>query len=95
MDRPRRPSLVLTPGHAGMLASHGEGRRAHARSDGLTTREIDVLRRLGAGSSNREIAEQLFLSENTAASHVRNILGEDRRGQPDPGGHLRVHTGLL
>jgi DNA-binding CsgD family transcriptional regulator len=60
---------------AGMLAPQsGEGHRAPARADGLTTREIDVLRLLGAGSSNREIAEQLFISENTAANHVRNIL---------------------
>jgi DNA-binding CsgD family transcriptional regulator len=68
----------------GMLASHGEERRARARPDGLTTREVDVLRLLGAGSSNREIAQQLFISENTAANHVRNILmkiGADNRTQ--------------
>ena len=59
----------------GLLAPKtGDGHRSNARSDGLTTREIDVLRLLGAGSSNREIAEQLFISENTAANHVRNIL---------------------
>ena len=32
------------------------------------------MRLLGAGTSNRETAAQLFISENTAASHVRNIL---------------------
>ena len=69
---------------AGMLAPYGEERRAQARSDGLTTREVDVLRLLGAGSSNREIAQQLSISENTAANHVRNILmkiGADNRTQ--------------
>ncbi len=60
---------------AGMLSAQGgEGHQAQARPDGLTTREIDVLRLLGTGSSNREIAERLFISENTAANHVRNIL---------------------
>ena len=40
----------------------------------MTNREIDVLRLLGAGASNREIAGQLSITENTAANHVRNIL---------------------
>jgi DNA-binding CsgD family transcriptional regulator len=41
---------------------------------GLSTREIDVLRLLAQGASNRDIAAQLRISENTAANHVRNIL---------------------
>ena len=59
----------------GMLARHDRRERhAQARPGGLTSREIDVLRLLGAGASNREIATQLFITENTAANHVRNIL---------------------
>jgi predicted ATPase/DNA-binding CsgD family transcriptional regulator len=42
--------------------------------DGLTDREIEVLRLLAAGLSNRAIGEQLFISTNTAANHVRSIL---------------------
>ena len=41
---------------------------------GLTPREIVVLGLLAAGSSNREIASSLKISENTAANHVRSIL---------------------
>jgi DNA-binding CsgD family transcriptional regulator len=41
---------------------------------GLTPREIVVLRLLATGSSNREIASRLKISENTAANHVRSIL---------------------
>lgn len=41
---------------------------------GLTPREIVVLRLLTAGSSNREIASSLKISESTAANHVRSIL---------------------
>ena len=41
---------------------------------GLTPREIAVLRLLAAGSSNREIASRLKITENTAANHVRSIL---------------------
>lgn len=42
--------------------------------DGLTGREVDVLRLLSTGLSNREIGEHLHISANTAANHVRSIL---------------------
>ena len=41
---------------------------------GLSQREVEVLRLITAGKSNREIAEELFISSNTVANHVRNIL---------------------
>ncbi|UOF92078.1 response regulator transcription factor [Fodinisporobacter ferrooxydans] len=40
----------------------------------LTQRELEVLKELGKGFSNREIAKHLFISENTVRNHVRNIL---------------------
>lgn len=43
---------------------------------GLTARELEVLTLLVGGRSNREIADQLFISENTAGVHVSNILGK-------------------
>jgi len=42
--------------------------------DGLSVREIDVLRLVARGLSNREIGTSLFISEHTAANHVRSIL---------------------
>jgi DNA-binding NarL/FixJ family response regulator len=42
--------------------------------DDLSPCEIDVLRLLAAGKSNREIADALFISRNTVPTHVRNIL---------------------
>jgi len=41
---------------------------------GLTDRQIDVLHLLSAGRTNREIAEQLGISEHTVARHVSNIF---------------------
>jgi DNA-binding CsgD family transcriptional regulator len=41
---------------------------------GLTDREVEVLRLLAAGLSNRAIGERLYISTNTAANHVRSIL---------------------
>jgi DNA-binding CsgD family transcriptional regulator/tetratricopeptide (TPR) repeat protein len=42
--------------------------------DGLSERELDVLRLIAEGCSNREIGERLFISQHTAANHVRSIL---------------------
>jgi DNA-binding NarL/FixJ family response regulator len=41
----------------------------------LTPRERQVLALIGKGASNREIAQELFLSEGTVKNHVTNILG--------------------
>ena len=43
---------------------------------GLTGRELEVLRLVAAGRSNREIANELFISPKTASVHVSNILGK-------------------
>jgi DNA-binding NarL/FixJ family response regulator len=45
-----------------------------ARLDELTSRELDVLRLVGRGASNTEIADQLFISEGTVKSHIGHIF---------------------
>jgi DNA-binding NarL/FixJ family response regulator len=42
----------------------------------FTSREIEVLKLLAKGMTNREIAQELFVSPDTAATHVRNILNK-------------------
>jgi DNA-binding NarL/FixJ family response regulator len=42
----------------------------------LTPRELEVLRLVGAGKANKEIAAELVISERTARTHVSNILGK-------------------
>lgn len=51
------------------------GRRPH-ELDGLTPRELDVLRALAQGRSNAEIARDLYLSEATVKTHVAHILAK-------------------
>lgn len=46
------------------------------RAVGLTSRELEVLRLVAAGLSNREIGQQLFISAKTASVHVSNILAK-------------------
>jgi DNA-binding NarL/FixJ family response regulator len=48
----------------------------HAADDELTQREIDVLRLIAAGNSNKLIADQLSIGEATVKSHVTNILSK-------------------
>jgi DNA-binding NarL/FixJ family response regulator len=48
----------------------------HTAPNGLTTREVEVLRLVAAGLSNPDIATRLFLSEKTVARHLSNIFGK-------------------
>ena len=45
-----------------------------APATSLTSRELEVLRLVAHGKSNRDIAGELFISENTVKNHIRNIL---------------------
>lgn len=54
-----------------LLRHHGE---AVARSPELTGRELEILAHVGAGKTSKEIAAELFISENTVRNHVRNVL---------------------
>ena len=45
-------------------------------SEPLSEREVEILRLIARGSSNREIADKLFLAEGTVKNHVTNILGK-------------------
>ena len=47
---------------------------ARMSGDALTSREVDVLKRLARGRSNKEIATDLFISETTVKTHVRNVF---------------------
>jgi DNA-binding NarL/FixJ family response regulator len=46
----------------------------YAGDNTLTDREIEVLRQVAAGCSNKIIADRLFISEDTVKGHIRNIL---------------------
>jgi len=54
------------------------GRQPHqlAAANGLSVREVEVLRLLAEGRRNREIAAELSIAENTVFQHVRSILNK-------------------
>jgi DNA-binding NarL/FixJ family response regulator len=46
----------------------------HVSDETLTRREIDVLQHIAGGNRNRDIAERLFISEDTVKVHVKHIM---------------------
>ena len=65
------------------------------RPGGLTSRETEVLQLLGEGLLNRQIAERLVISENTAANHVRSILAKTGSGNRTQAAMFAAAHGLL
>lgn len=79
----------LNETHAGSLRS------APRYSDGLTEREVEVLRLLAAGRSNLEIAAALVLSPHTVGRHIANIYAKiDAHGRAEATAYALRH-GLL
>ena len=68
------PSMAskLLSEFAAMSKSTGE--RAQVPSPRLTEREMEVLKLVAQGKNNRDIAKDLYISENTVKNHIRNIL---------------------
>jgi DNA-binding NarL/FixJ family response regulator len=62
---------------------------------GLTSREVEVLRLVAKGQSNKEIAAELVLSVRTVERHITNLYGKiDARGKADATAYAFQH-GLL
>src|SRR5262252_9203826 len=74
---------LINPSMAGKLLTEfatlanrdsAEDRTQHVAAPKLTDREMEVLKLVARGMNNRDIAKELFISENTVKNHVRNIL---------------------
>ena len=71
--------MVLDPQISDKVLSrltHSRMYRAGVMSEGLTERELDVLRLVARGMSNKEIGEVLGIATNTVQVHLRNIFGK-------------------
>src|SRR5215213_2341342 len=73
----KRGEAVLHPEVAAKLMQEFSApRNADPDAEPLTEREMDVLRLIARGHSNREIADALIISEKTVKTHVSNILSK-------------------
>jgi len=70
-----RGHATLHPGVAARLV-RGAGQPGDDSLAGLSERELDVLRLIARGMSNKEIAGELVIAEGTVKSHVSNILSK-------------------
>jgi DNA-binding NarL/FixJ family response regulator len=68
---------------------------AHLGDPTLTRRELEVLRELASGATNQEIADRLFIAENTVKYHVHSILAKlELADRKDAATYAREH-GLI
>lgn len=71
---PSMAAKLITEFAALAKKEDGEERVQQVPAPRLTEREMEVLRLVARGLNNRDIAKELFISENTVKNHVRNIL---------------------
>lgn len=62
---------------------------------GITPRELDILEAMAAGLSNREIAERLFVSENTVKTHAARLFGKLAAKRRTQAVQLAKQAGLI
>jgi len=67
----------------------------HIADDALTEREIDVLRRVAAGKSNKVIAAELDISEGTVKTHMKSILPKLDAGDRTHAVMIALKRGIL
>jgi len=71
LKRIAQGEVILSDSIKNLLLEH---QSSQSPIDSLTDREIDVLRLVATGLSNKQIAGQLFISEETVKVHIRNLL---------------------
>lgn len=67
----------------------------HLGDEFLTRREIDVLQKMAGGNRNRDIAEQLFISEETVKGHVKHIMEKLRASDRTEAVAIGVRRGII
>ncbi len=77
------------------IASLGSPLAPAALPDGLSPRELEILRLVARGLSNREIGAELTISEHTAANHVRSILRKTGSGNRTEAASYAHRRGLV
>jgi DNA-binding CsgD family transcriptional regulator len=69
--------------------------RARAEALGITPRELDILDAMAAGMSNKEIAERLFVGENTVKTHAARLFSKLSAKRRTQAVQLAKEAGLI
>jgi DNA-binding NarL/FixJ family response regulator len=69
-------AFLQAPDSGGSQSESGASLAGRESEDGLSSRELEVLRLLAAGKSNQQIADELVISLNTVNRHVSNIYAK-------------------
>ena len=67
----------------------------HLGDELLTRREVDVLQKMASGNRNRDIAEQLFISEETVKGHVKHIMEKLNASDRTEAVAIAVRRGII
>ena len=88
---------LTDPGGAGAAATGPRAAGGHRRrpSGGLTRREVEVLRLVAAGKTNRQVAADLGLSPHTVARHLANVYAKRGLVSRTAAAAFALRTGLL
>jgi DNA-binding NarL/FixJ family response regulator len=84
---------ALTPGATPRRGPEAAG--GGPDSFGLTAREVDVLRRLAEGLTNKEIGGELAIAEDTVKKHVQSIIAKLRAADRTQAAIIAYRSGLL
>jgi len=77
------------------LETRAEMESAQEASANLSPREVEVLQLVSQGATNKEIADSLFISENTAKTHLRNIMEKLHLANRSQAAAYAVKKGLV
>lgn len=71
-----------------------DSRKGTSYPAGLSEREVEVIRLLAAGRTNRQIGNELFISLNTVSHHLRNIFAKTRASNRTEAAAFAIQAGL-
>jgi DNA-binding NarL/FixJ family response regulator len=79
-----------------LVSERDESAPARGYPDGLTAREVEVLRRLAGGRTNTEIAEELYVSVRTVERHIANVYAKiGARGRANATAYALTHNLII
>jgi len=82
-------------GHRHVTASIATEIAQHVGEIALSERELEVLRKVAAGNSNKQVAAQLGISEDTAKAHMKNILAKLNANDRTHAVTIAVRRGII